>query len=139
MACVSRDVRVRSILEELARGLGGISAGKTVSPLELRDGPTIYHDATLDDIVGLFREVIVANCYQPRDFYRPRPGDVVLDIGANIGVFALSLQRGRGGVRVHSFEPASGTRGRLIQNVEKNGLGGLITPHPEAISATSAR
>lgn len=55
----------------------------------------------------------------------PRDG-VVLDIGANVGTFTLSLaaraQRGT----VHGFEPAPATAARLRRNVEINGLENVV-------------
>lgn len=51
-----------------------------------------------------------------------RPGDHVLDIGANIGVVTMQLSRlvGDGGV-VHSFEPNPTANRLLAQSIERNG------------------
>ncbi|MBX6389421.1 MAG: FkbM family methyltransferase [Frankia sp.] len=48
-----------------------------------------------------------------------RPGDVFVDVGANVGGYTL-LAAGRPGVRVVAFEPASDTFGRLMENVGHN-------------------
>lgn len=52
-----------------------------------------------------------------------RPGDHVLDIGANIGVVTMQLARlvGDRGV-VHSFEPNPAANGLLAQSIERNGF-----------------
>jgi FkbM family methyltransferase len=52
-----------------------------------------------------------------------RPGDTVLDIGANLGVVTLPLSRlvGDRGV-VHSFEPNPMVRGLLLQSIARNDL-----------------
>jgi FkbM family methyltransferase len=52
-----------------------------------------------------------------------RPGDVVFDIGANIGTHTVAFAKvvGEEG-RVASFEPEPVTAGRLERNIELNGL-----------------
>ena len=52
-----------------------------------------------------------------------RPGDHVLDIGANLGVVTLHLAKlvGKGGV-IHSFEPNPRVADLLIRSIERNGL-----------------
>jgi FkbM family methyltransferase len=55
-----------------------------------------------------------------------QPGDVVVDGGANVGVFALALaQRVGPSGRVVAFEPAQGTRALLEANVALNGCSWL--------------
>jgi len=52
-----------------------------------------------------------------------KPGDVFIDVGANIGLFALVAARCVGDTgRVYAFEPCSATYGRLIDNVKLNRL-----------------
>ena len=52
-----------------------------------------------------------------------RPGDVFVDIGANIGLYTLiaALCTGESG-QVYSFEPCFKTYQRLVMNVELNGM-----------------
>src|SRR5947209_1159886 len=64
----------------------------------LRDGLTVHHGEG-DDPVYLFREIFVDRCYTSGGFYSPSPADTVLDLGANIGFFALYLQHAARGVR----------------------------------------
>jgi FkbM family methyltransferase len=52
-----------------------------------------------------------------------RPGDIFLDIGANVGLYTLAAAHIVGSKgRVHAFEPCSGTFARLEENVRLNGL-----------------
>jgi 31-O-methyltransferase len=52
------------------------------------------------------------------------PGDVVLDIGANIGVFTLFVAKQ--GAKVYAYEPMPPTFAVLQRNVEAHGLDGLV-------------
>jgi FkbM family methyltransferase len=94
---------------------------------------TLHHEPS-DDPILLFRELFVHRCYTRDGFYTPRSGDVVLDIGGNVGFFAVSLEWMAGGVKVHSFEPAADTRARLCRNVTVNGLETLVTVYPYAVT-----
>jgi FkbM family methyltransferase len=107
-------------------------SGGTIPPLVL-NGLTLYHGPD-DDPILLFREIFVDQSYTRGGFYQPRPGDTVVDLGGNIGFFALSMEHPERGARVHSFEPASATRARLQRNVDENALGGLVTAYPYAVS-----
>ena len=102
-------------------------------PLVLRDGLTIEHGAG-DDPMFLFREIFVGRCYTKDGFYTPGPGDTVLDLGGNVGFFALLIQHLARGARVHSFEPAAETRRRLERNVAVNGLQDVVSVYPYAVS-----
>jgi FkbM family methyltransferase len=51
------------------------------------------------------------------------PGDVCLDIGANIGVYSCVMSRLSGSsANVHAFEPAQHIRQKLIRNARLNGF-----------------
>jgi FkbM family methyltransferase len=99
----------------------------------LREGLTIEHGPS-DKPIVLLREIFMDQCYTRGGFYRPRVEDVVLDIGANIGVFALWLQSRARGIHVHCFEPASETRGRLERNLAANHLEGSVHVHSYAVT-----
>jgi len=64
-----------------------------------------------------------------------RPGDTVLDIGANIGMVTLLLSRlvGPAG-RVHSFEPNPRMQQAVTAMVQRNGLAN-VTLHPVALGS----
>jgi FkbM family methyltransferase len=52
-----------------------------------------------------------------------RPGDTVLDVGANIGIYSIYAARSGGPrVRVFAVEPHLLNASRLIENVDANGL-----------------
>jgi FkbM family methyltransferase len=60
------------------------------------------------------------------------PGDVVIDVGANIGVFTLyAAERG---AHVYSYEPVAPTYAVLTQNVESHGLLDKVRTHNVGLS-----
>jgi FkbM family methyltransferase len=54
-----------------------------------------------------------------------RPGDVVLDIGANIGIVALYLAKQHPGIRIIAIEPVPTTFGHLRENIGLNGVSNI--------------
>jgi FkbM family methyltransferase len=63
-----------------------------------------------------------------------KPGDVLYDVGANVGAYSLlAAHRTRGDVRVFAFEPAFATYATLCRNVVLNHFEDCITPLPFAL------
>jgi len=64
-----------------------------------------------------------------------RPGDWVIDAGANVGLYSLWMAAlvGRDG-RVEAFEAAPYAASRLRENIELNDLQGLVNVHEAAVS-----
>lgn len=64
------------------------------------------------------------------------PGSVVADVGANIGFFTLLAARRVGPEgAVYAFEPDSRNVRRLRANLARNGVEGVVTVVPKALSA----
>ena len=67
-----------------------------------------------------------------------RDGDVLYDIGANIGAYSLiAAKRYDGRVRVCAFEPSAMNYGQLVRNLALNSCGDTVTPIPVALGATT--
>jgi len=64
-----------------------------------------------------------------------RPGDTVIDAGANVGCYAILFGRwvGQSG-RVYAFEPDPRAFEGLTRHIALNGLDGIVTPIRAAIS-----
>ena len=63
-----------------------------------------------------------------RKVYRVQPTDrVILDLGANIGVFTLYAARSAPQARVFSLEPFPSTFNRLVMNIRDHHLEGRVT------------
>ena len=66
-----------------------------------------------------------------------RPGDVVLDVGANVGVFAMRVaERTEGDVTIHCFEPARATFAILERNLRAHEALGRARAWPLALTRT---
>jgi FkbM family methyltransferase len=66
------------------------------------------------------------------------PGDVVWDVGANIGAYAfVAASRHRGDVRVVAVEPAHATFSALCDNIVLNNLEDVVIPVDVALGAAT--
>lgn len=103
--------------------------------VELRDGTTLQlRHGTADK--GVVKEVFLLDHYRFA-LERLKPGSVVVDVGAQIGVFSVYVaRRGPHNLRVHSFEPMSANYAMLKRNLELNNLH-RVTPHNAAITAAA--
>jgi FkbM family methyltransferase len=72
-----------------------------------------------------FLQASLLRTYAPELSFVARPGDVVVDGGANVGFYTM-LQASRG-ARVVAFEPNHGTAAPLRAGIFRNALGGLVT------------
>lgn len=141
------------------------------SHLNLLDYQALIREAGLDRIeidAGELRVVLPSGLkfrWQPRDIrtvpnillnhgaYEPevwavlshlaRDSRVILDVGANIGWYALHLARllDETGGMIYAFEPVPRTYAELVRNVELNGYASRIVPCHHALgeSAGAAR
>jgi len=94
--------------------------------------------ATTPTLPGLIQEIF-SDCY--RIFQRGMtfgPGDLILDIGANEGVFSIMMAKCFPGVRVLAFEPVVKTYEQLVRNLKLNDLGeGVVKPLCVAIGGSN--
>lgn len=87
--------------------------------LYLRDGKAFRlrpkKGAEVGD-VDIFLEVVIEKEYPLSDHLME--GDIILDIGANIGLFSLDLWRR--GIKIYSFEPVRENFRLLVENIKLN-------------------
>ena len=119
------------LLRRLAGDRGGlvwapVTGGEILADIDDFVGRSAFFTGDLDRKLTLIMERIV------------RPGDVVLDIGANVGVYTLTLAKNCSPEgRVLAFEPNPKLVDILSQLIEHNHLGNVVL-HPVALGAEGA-
>jgi FkbM family methyltransferase len=96
------------------------------NPVEFRDGTKILLSDHPHDIITVF--VVFVR----QDYGQIPGGNIVIDIGANIGVFALYAARCKA-KKVYAFEPNSESYQLLLRNIELNNLPETILAFQSAI------
>lgn len=69
---------------------------------------------------SMFSKIFESECYLPSPEFRIRPNDTVLDIGANVGLFASWVTLNVPSARVLAFEAASDNFLALAENIRNN-------------------
>lgn len=98
----------------------------------MRDGTQICLSGHAHDVITVF--VIFVR----QDYGRLASPATVVDIGANIGTFALFAAR-QGANKVIAFEPNSAAHACLQRNVAGNGLEGIVHARRLAVSAIAGQ
>lgn len=89
--------------------------------------PEVVRENFPEDDPFMLSEIVVRNCYR----YRASPGQLVMDIGANIGVFTALCALG--GSRVVAYEPNTPAREVLKETLKRNCIEGLVTVSDRAV------
>lgn len=61
-------------------------------------------------------------------------GDVVIDIGAQVGVISCYIAKANPGVTVYAYEPIPANFERMKRNIRANGVEGQVKPHMLAVT-----
>lgn len=97
----------------------------------LKDGQKFYFRPDVCSGAGFFQELFLNNPYFKH--YSPKSGDVIVDIGAHIGLFCIPTAF-YNDVHVFAFEPSPVIYALLKRNVTLNGVGDKITTRQMGIS-----
>ena len=131
----ARHARLRALLmRQLSNGTEvwhAHRAGSIVPPLRFRNGLVLFHGAG-DAPVFLFFEIFANACCR-RQFSVPPPGDTIVDIGANIGVFTLDCAARFPSVRIEAYEPNPRAFDILQENIAANHLENRVRAYAEAV------
>ena len=95
--------------------------------VELRNGYRITFSGHKHDLIS----TIIVFCKQ--DYGRVKPGSICLDIGANIGMFALYAVS-QGAEFVYAFEANQKAYGCMVHNINSNNLHNRIQAHNVAVT-----
>lgn len=106
------------------------STGAPMPPLRFRHGGVLLNEPR--DAAGfLFFEIFANGCYR-RQLPATLKG-VAVDIGANIGAFALDMAWRYPSLIIHAYEPDPVTYDQLRRNIDANGLAGRVHAWNEAV------
>jgi len=82
------------------------------------DGLSVRNAPNRSGLAETIVEIFAGEVYSAGGFYVPRSNDVVLDVGANVGLFAAWLARKAPGIRVSAFEPFAENFAALQENIK---------------------
>ncbi len=126
-----RDVRLIFMLENWREALAAELHRAPLEKVRLRNKVVLNGPDTVD-LAFLFHEIWVREIYTPPG-YEIRGGDSIIDIGANIGVFATFAATRAKGVKVYAYEPFPENVAWLQRNVEESGLTN-VEIYPQAVA-----
>lgn len=98
-----------------------------------RDGLVILHPPGETGFAGLLLEIF-HRCVYTGNFYQPKPGDFVVDAGANIGAFAIHIHRLCPQTKVVAYEPFPDNFAFLKKNLNAANATN-VTAHCKALGA----
>jgi FkbM family methyltransferase len=93
----------------------------------LRDGVSIKTNGVTD-------VATILDVYFRKDYGNASDNSVIIDIGANIGVYAIYAATKSQGSKIFAFEPAPAEFEMLTENIAANNLGGAIVATHAAVS-----
>jgi FkbM family methyltransferase len=112
-------------------------AGLPCSEVILWDGTSITHPPERGGLLEAVVEVWLEHTYTA-DFYHPSDGDVIVDAGANVGVFAIWIARQNRHLKIVALEPFAENFRYLQANVKQARLK-TITCQEVALGAAFSR
>ena len=110
----------------------GPEAGQT--ELRFPCGLTCVTNSAPSETELMYNEIFVNKHYMPSGI-TVESGNMVIDIGANIGMFTMFILRNFKGLNIHAVEPVPETYESLKLNVERYGDLGKVETHNVAVGA----
>lgn len=94
-----------------------------------------FIDIEGSDLVNIVSAEINSNFEYYFDNLHFQPGDVIIDIGANIGMVSVLLAKKYPYLKIYSYEPVKVNYDNLVKNIEKNEIPeGTIIPERKAVT-----
>jgi len=84
--------------------------------------------------IDIFKEIIIEDEYKTKNILKNK--DIILDIGANIGLFSLYATGVIPHLKIYAFEPFKDNFNKLKENIELNKLNNII---PLRLALSSSR
>lgn len=126
------------VIEQWRVLLEGIERGERPSPersyhCNIRGIDFDAYDDKQSFTVGCVTQELIADRYAFENV-EIRPGDIILDIGAHVGVFSIYAAKKHPEARILAYEPSPTNYARLLRNIEAAGVTN-IEPHNLAVTA----
>jgi FkbM family methyltransferase len=131
---VCQDWRIARLLKNWREVLYSKLTGKPVDTIKFRSG-TVLHSPPQVSLKFLFQEVWLDKIYCPPG-YEIEKDNIVVDIGANIGVFAAYAATCASNVEVLAFEPFPENVCWLRKNVSESNLSN-VTVYQQAVAGVT--
>jgi FkbM family methyltransferase len=96
-------------------------SGSSCPQAVMWNGIRLSHPADQGGLVGTILELWHDQCYTAEGFYQPAAGDVILDVGAHVGLFSCWAVRHQPAARVFAIEPCSENFRCLMDNLTAAG------------------
>lgn len=96
-------------------------AAPSMKAFKLPNGLRVWNAPESADTDFLYRESFERRCYEKHGV-AVDDGDVIFDVGGNIGMFALSLMERFRNLQIYSFEPVPSTYACLERNLAESSL-----------------
>jgi FkbM family methyltransferase len=114
-------LQMGSLMLHFRNGATLVQQMRTAQPSDaivLWDGTRISHPEQRDGLLEAVQEIWLEQIYT-RGFYRPADDDVIVDAGANVGLFAIYVARQNPRCRVIALEPFAENFQYLQANVAR--------------------
>jgi FkbM family methyltransferase len=121
------SLKYRTDLEALRKGMPRVFRGGRISVLGMDLTPpgcgdeVLYAERILSTL-GLINDIFIKDQYDLVALLAGRKGAVVLDCGANIGIFSIFAGRLAADSRIFAFEPAEETFSIMSELLRRNGV-----------------
>lgn len=101
--------------------IGSHRQGRPCGRAVLWNGATLTHPPRQGGLVGTILELWLDQCYTANGFYEPADGDVIIDAGAHVGLFACWAARRNPAAQVVALEPCADNYHCLRTNLAEMG------------------
>src|SRR5215207_1935581 len=105
-----------AMIQNLRHG-GYLSQGPVLDNVVFWNGKRIVHPPQRGGFLPIVLEMWRQNVYRIGEFYVPKPGDVVLDVGAHVGLFTIRILTAEPQCRVIAVEPSPENFDCLQKNI----------------------
>jgi FkbM family methyltransferase len=117
---IRQDLQIVRLAKNWPDLLSAKVRGTAISKIALRNGVNLASPDQVD-LSFLFHEIWIDKLYTPKGYEAAR-GDIIIDIGGNIGVFAAYAAVQNSNVKVFSFEPFPANAEYFARNIKESKL-----------------